>query len=194
MAFDIFFVVLLEQNRLKTSLWQWNFCRFCPMYSMVALVVFQFCFRQWQYTKYVTHNRASVNGILWLTKQYKWVAANTGTIMCPSVFLSLLLHSIKWLYSLLNCAIPGYGSIIVLSCSNVSILQCYSRKGITLSIKFSSIPRWMVWRILCTITVLGEMHFLFQKTPSAVPTTWYSRYCLASSLSIPSLWVACIIF
>jgi len=140
------------------------------------------------------HKRASVKGIFWLTEEFKWVAVKTGTITRLSTFFSLALHCVTCLYGLLNWAKPGYGSIILQSWLNLSILEWCSREDVTQYIKWLNIPRLTVWRILGTIIVCREMHFIFQKAPSVVPTTWSSRYCLASRLSVIFPSVVSIIF
>jgi hypothetical protein len=76
---------------------------------------------------------------------------------------------------------------------NLSILACCSRKDVTQSIKCFSIPRLTVWRILGMIIVVGEMHFIFQTTPSEVPTARSYRYCLSSHFSVSSPSVASIL-
>jgi len=140
------------------------------------------------------HNRASLKGILWLPEVLKWVAAKTGTITRPSSFISWPLHFINWIYSLLNRAKPGSGGIIAQSRLNFSILEWCLRKDVTQSIKWLHIPKSTVWRELGMILVIREIHFIFRKTPSEVPTALFSRYCLPSCLSISSHWVGSFIF
>jgi len=112
---ETFFVDLLVRNRLKISFWRWNSYRYFCMYSIVASVWYWYYAIMWQYTKFLTLNRASVKGILWLAKGFKRVAMKTGTTTCPSAFISLPLHCITSLYSLLNQARPEYGGIIARS-------------------------------------------------------------------------------
>jgi len=70
------------------------------------------------------HNRASVEGILWLAEGFEKDTAITGTITLPSAFISLTLNWVSWLYGLLNRAKPGYGGIITQSWLNLSIPEC----------------------------------------------------------------------
>jgi len=103
------------------------------------------------------HNRASVKGILWLDEGFKRVAKKIGTITCLSTFISLPLDWVTWLYWLVNRAKPAYGGIIARSWLNLSILESCSRKDITQSIKYLSIPWWMVWSISGTIIVIRDI-------------------------------------
>ena len=130
-ASKTFFVDLLARNRLKTSFWQWNSSRWFSMHSIVASVWYRYCAIRWKCTKFLTHNRAPVKRILSHTEGFKRVAAITGNITHPSSFISLPLHSITWLYGLLNWAKPGYGGIIAQSWLNLSILECCLRKEVT---------------------------------------------------------------
>jgi len=132
---------LLARNRLKTSS-RWNTStRWFCMYLIIVSVWYLYCAIRWKHTKFLTHNRASVEVILWLSKWFEWVTARTGTITHLSAFISLALHCITWRYGLLNQANPGYGGIFAQSWWNLSILQCCSRKDITQSTKCSNIPR-----------------------------------------------------
>jgi len=159
----------------------------------MALGWYRHCGIRWNYTKFIIHNGAWGKGILWLAKGWKWVAMQTGTITHLSAFITLPLHCITWLYGLLNWVKPRYGGIIAQKWLNLSILECCLRKNITQSITRFSILRYKEWRILGTITVDGEMHFIFQQTPSDDTTTWSCRYCLASQVSILPPWVASIL-
>jgi len=183
-ASETFFVDLLVRNRLKTSFWWWNSSRKFSMYSIVASVWYWYCAIRWKYTKFLMHNRASLKGILWLAQGLKRVAVKTGTIIHPSAFISLPLHWVTWLYGLLNRAEPGYGGIIAQSWWDLSILVCCSRKDLTETFKSLSIPIEMVWRISGTIIVVREMGFIFQKTPSEVPTA-RSSSCFPCLCRIP---------
>jgi len=174
------FVDSVAPNGLKTSFWRWKPSRHSPRYSIVAFVWYQYCAMRWQYTWFLTHNRAAVNEKLWLTERFKRVSVKTGTIMLPSAFNTILLHYVTWLHGLLNQEKPGYGGIISQTWLNNQILECCSRKDITQSIKYWRILRLMVKMILGTIIVIGEMHFILEQMPAEVPTAWYSRPCLAS--------------
>jgi len=182
------------QNRLTTSFGRWNSSRYISMYSIVASVSYRQCAIRWTQTKFWTPYGASVKGILWPTDEFERVTAKTGIIMRPSSFIFVTLCCRTWLYGLLNRGKPGNGVIIAQSVLNLPILECCSRKNITQSIKWLSIPRQMVGRMLGTIIVVGEMHLIIQKMPSKVPTARCSRHCLASRLSVSSPWVVSIIF
>ena len=138
---------------------------------------------------FLTHNRAFVKGIIPLTMGFKRVAINTGTITRLSALISLPLHCVTWLYALLNRAKPGYRSIIAQSWFDLLILESCSREHVTQSIKCLSILWRTVGRIWGEIIVVGEMHSIFQKLPSELPTTQSYRYCLASCVSVSSTWV-----
>jgi len=140
-ASETILVDLLAQNRLKTSFWGWNSSRSFPMYSIMASVWYRSCAILWKYTKFLTHNRASVKGILWLAEVFNRVALKTGTITYPSTFIFLPLHCNTWLYDLLNWAKPGYGGSIAQSWLNMSILEYCSRKDVTQLIKCLCILR-----------------------------------------------------
>ena len=140
-ASETCFVDLLVRNCLKTSLWWWNSSRSISMYLIVASVWYRTCAIWWEYTTLLTHNRASVKGILWFARGFKRVSATTGTITCPSAVISSHLHCITWQNGLLNRVKTGYGGIIAQSWLNLSILECCLRKDVTHSIKCLSIPR-----------------------------------------------------
>ena len=160
----------------------------------MAWVWYWYCAIWWEYTMFLRPNRASVKGIVWLAKGFERVSTKTGTIPHLTALISIPLGCISWLYWLLNRAKPGYGGIIAQSWLNLAILECGSSKDVTQSIERLSIRRWKVSTISGTMIVVGEMHFIFQTTPSEVPTAWSSRYYLASRLSVSSPWVASIIF
>jgi len=61
------------------------------------------------------HNMACVKGIISLTEGFKRIAGITGTITCPSDFISSPLHNVTWLYGLLTRPEQGYGDIIAQS-------------------------------------------------------------------------------
>jgi len=148
---------------------------------------------RWTYTKFVMCKRSSVKGILWLGKGFESVTATTSKITCPSSFFYLLLNYVTWLYGLSNRVKSGYGVSIAQSRFNVSILECCSRKHVTLSGKCFSILRWITWRVSGRIKVIQNTHFIFLKLHSEVPTTSSPRYFLASCLLLSSPWVASII-
>jgi hypothetical protein len=83
------------------------------------------------------HNRASVKRVLWLAKVFKRVATKTGTLTCPSAFISLPLHWVSRLYGLLIQAKPGHGGIVAQSWLNLLLLKCCLRKVITQSICYA---------------------------------------------------------
>jgi len=163
------------------------------MYSIVASVRYLYCAIRGKYTEILTHNRASVKGIIWLAEAFKRVATKTETITRPSAFISLPPHCVTLLYGLLNAAKPEYRGIIAQTWSKLAILECCSRKDVTQSAKWLCIQRWMIGGISGLIIVVGEMHFILQMKPSKVPTAGSSGYCLASRLSISSPWVVSII-
>jgi len=164
------------------------------MYSIVVSVWYWYCAIRWKCSSFLAHSRASVKGILWLAKGFKIVTPKTGTITCPSASISLSLHCVTWLYGLLNRAKLGYGDFISQSPLNLSYLQWCSRTDPNQSIKCISRPRYSVWTMPGTISVVGEMQYIFQKTPSEVANAQSSRYYLASRLSFSSLWVVSINF
>jgi len=135
------FVDLLAQNPLKILFWLWNSSRYFTMYSIVASVCFQYCAISWQFTKFMTHHRASVKGILWFVKWFTSVAVPTQTVVCPSGFNISPPQEITSQYSLLYQLKPGYVGIITQSWLKWLILKWWLRKDITQSIKCLSILR-----------------------------------------------------
>jgi len=103
-ASKFFIVDLVLWNWTKTSFWWWNSSRYFTMYSIMASVWYQYCAIRWNYSKFLTHNRASLQGIIGLTKGFERVATKTGTIMQRSASISLPLHYITWLYGMMNQA------------------------------------------------------------------------------------------
>ena len=164
------------------------------MYLIMASVWYQCCARWWKYTHLLTHNRALLNGIRCLAEGFASVGTTTGTIRCSCAVICIPFHHVTWQDDSLNRAIVRYGNIILQSRLDLSMLQWYSWKDVTQSINCFSMPRLIVGRLLGTIKVIWKMHFIFQLTSSEVPTTWSSRYCLASYLSALFPWVRSIIF
>jgi len=164
------------------------------MYSIVASVWYRYCIIRWIYTKFLMYHGASVKGIFWLAQRFKWVAAKTKTSTHPSVFIFLQLNYVTWLFPSLNWALWEYGGIIAQSWWNLLNVKWSLRKDVTQSIKCLSRAELTICRISGMIIVIGEMHSILQKKPSKVPTTRSWRHCLASHLSVLSLYVARIIF
>jgi len=126
------------------------------MYSIVASEWYRYYAIRLKSTTFLPKYRASLRGILWLAEGSNLVAAKARTITCLSAVVSFPLHCINWPYGVLNLAKPEYEWIIVMSWSNLTILEYWLRNGVTRSSICLSIPRWMVCRISGMILVVDR--------------------------------------
>jgi len=193
-AAETFVVDSRVLNRRETSSWRLNSSIYLLMYSMVASVWYRYYAISWEYREFnLMHNMLCVDEILWLTERVERDTTKTGSFTLRSAIISRWLHYITWLYALLNRAKPGYGGIMPQSWLNLLILECCLRKDITQSIKCLNIPSKTVWRISGMRMVVGDIHFIFQKTPFEVPTSQWSTYCPSSLFSALPTWVPSIV-